>query len=215
MKFYYKINGGFTNTGLKNRGFTLAEIVVVVGIVGLIAVGLGQFQVDIFKNNKYAQDSLSSAQDARNILRVMIKELRVASPGSDGSFAIITAATNTMAFYSDVDGDGLKDKVRYYVSSNVLKKGLIKPTGNPPTYNSANEISTTLAYNVKNATSTALFEYYDGAYTGTSSPLVQPVTLTNIHLVKVNLMIDADPNRSPVVRSYTSQVNLRNLKDNL
>lgn len=197
------------------KGFTLAEIVVVTGILGLIVFSVGSFQKNILDYNKFSQDSLSSAQDARNILRVMIKELRSASLANDGSFAIIQAATNTITFYSDTDGDTLKEKIRYYVATTTLMKGSIKPTGNPLTYNSANEVFSTLAYNVKNATSTALFEYYDSLYAGTTTPLTQPVTVTNIHLVKINLMIDADPNKSPLIKTYTSQVSIRNLKDNL
>jgi prepilin-type N-terminal cleavage/methylation domain-containing protein len=201
-------------TNIKN-GFTLAEIVVVVAILGIIMVAVGGFQRNVFVNNKYSQDSLTSAQDARNVLRVMVRELRMASPGNDGSFAIQTAATNTIAFFSDTDADGLKEKIRYYIATTTLRKGSIKPSGNPLTYNIANETTSILAYNVKNATSSPLFEYYDSNYAGTSSPLTQPVTVTNAHLVKINLMIDADPNRSPVVRTYTTQVNFRNLKDNL
>jgi len=197
------------------KGFSLAEIIVVIGILGIIMIAISNFQKDVFVYNKYAQESLSAAQDARNVLKVMVKEIRTASPGSDGSYAITTAATNTIAFFADTDADGLKEKIRYYIATTTLMKGNIKPTGNPLTYNSANEIFTTLAYNVKNATTTPLFEYYDNAYAGTSSPLTQPLVISNVRLVKINLMIDSDPNRSPVVRTYTSQVSIRNLKDNL
>lgn len=190
-------------------------MIVVIAIFGIIAVAITSFQRDVIMNNKYSSDSLTSAQDARNIVRVMIKDLKTASPANDGSFAIVQAATNTLTFYSDTDGDGLKEKIRYFIATTTLKKGSIKPSGTPYTYNPANEIMSYLAYNVKNSTSSPLFEYYDGSYTGTSTPLTQPVTVTNIHLVKINLMIDADPNRSPAIRTYTSQVNLRNLKDNL
>ncbi len=200
---------------MNQKGYTLAEIVVVVGIFGLIVIALSNFQRGVIMNNRYAQDSLSSAQDARNILRVMVRELRTASPANDGSYAIATAATNTIAFFADTDGDGLKEKVRYFIATTTLKKGSIKPSGSPLTYNSANETFSFLAYNVKNATSSPLFEYYDSNYAGTSSPLVQPVTVTSVHLVKINLMIDSDPLRAPLIRTYTSQVNLRNLKDNL
>ncbi len=200
---------------MMKKGFTLAEIVVVVGILGFIMVAIGSFQRNVFVYNKYSQDSISSAQDARNILRVMVKDLRTTSPSNNGAYAIAQAATNTITFFSDTDGDGLKEQIRYYIATTTLKKGSIKPTGSPATYNSANEIFFTLAYNIKNATSTALFEYYDNTYAGTSSPMTQPVTATNIRLIKINLIIDADPYKSPVPRLYTSQVNLRNLKDNL
>jgi prepilin-type N-terminal cleavage/methylation domain-containing protein len=198
-----------------NRGFSLVEIVVVVGIFGIITVAISTFQVGIFKNNKIAQDSLSSAQDARSILGMMVRELRSASPGNDGSFTIAQAATNTIVFYSDTDGDGLKEKIRYFLATTTLKKGSIKPTGSPLSYSIANEKQSFLAYNIRNSTSTPLFEYFDTNYTGTSSPLTQPVSTTLVRLVKINLVIDLDPNRAPMIRSFTSQVNLRNLKDNL
>jgi prepilin-type N-terminal cleavage/methylation domain-containing protein len=197
------------------KGFSLAEIVVVIGILGIIMVAVSGFQRDTFVNTKFAMDSLSTTQDSRNILRMMVRELRTSSSGNDGSYPLISAATSTISFYSDVDADGLKDKVRYYIATTTLKKGLIKPTGSPLTYVAANEVFSTLAYNLKNSTSTPLFEYYDNAYAGTSSPLTQPVNISNVRLVKINLIVDVDPNKSPTVRTYTSQVNLRNLKDNL
>ncbi len=200
---------------IKNNGFSLIEIIIVIGIFSIIMIAVTSFQKNVLVYNKYSSDSLNSAQDARNIIKVMIRDLRIASPSNNGAFAIAQAATNTITFFSDTDGDGLKEQIRYYINNNILMKGTIKPTGSPPVYNSGNETLSTLAYNVKNATSTALFEYFDDNYAGTSSPMIMPVSVTDIHLIKVNLMIDADPNRSPIPRLYTSQVNLRNLKDNL
>ena len=218
-KFYInciKINKiKYEKTINNNRGFSLAEIIVVVGITGLIMIAISSFQVGVINNNKYSQDSLSSAQDARNIVRVMTKELRSASRSNNGSYAIIQAATNTIAFYSDVDGNGTIEQIRYFIATSTLKKGIIVPTGSPLVYNSSNEVMSTLAENVKNATSSSLFEYYDGNYAGTSTPLTQPVSVTQVRLVKINLIIDANPNKSPISRTYTSQVSLRNLKDNL
>lgn len=199
-----------------NRGVTLPELLVVVGITGIIVLALTSFQKDIFFNNKFATDSLTSAQDARSILRTMIAELRVTSPSSNGAYAIAQAATSSITFFSDTDGDGVKDQIRYYLTgTTTLKKGVVKPTGSPLVYNSANETFKTLAINLKNNSSSPLFEYYDSGYAGTSSPMTYPLDITRIRLVKINLLIDADPNRSPVPRTYTSQTSLRNLKDNL
>ncbi len=196
-------------------GMTLIEIIVVVGIFGIISIAISSFQRNIFVFNKFSADSLTNIQDAQTIVRTMVRELRPASTGNNGAFAISQAATNTIVFFSDTDSDGLKEQIRYFIASSTLLKGTIKPSGSPITYNPANEKIFTLAYNVKNSTSTALFEYFDSNYMGTSSPLTYPLTVTQVHLVRINLLLDSDPNRSPLVRTYTSQVNIRNLKDNL
>jgi len=197
----------FSSLNFYKKGMTIIEILVAVGILGLIMVSIGSFQTDIFNYNKFSEDSLSGIQDARSILRVMVKELRSTSPSSD--------ATNTMTFFVDTDADGLKEKIRYFIENKTLKRGSIKPSGNPLTYNNVNEKFSTLAYNIVSATSTALFEFFDDNYAGTSTPLIYPISVTDIQLVRINLLIDADPIKLPELKTYTSQVSLRNLKDNL
>lgn len=196
------------------HGFTLVETLLVVAVFILIIYAVSSLQTNILTYDKYASDVISSAQDARVILRNIVQELRSSKTGSNGSYPIAQAATSTIVFYSDIDVDGLQDQVRYYISGGNLKKGVIKPSGSPLGYDGA-ETVTTLAYNIKNGTSTALFEYFDSNYNGTSSPLSQPVVVNAVRLVRVNLLIDADPRRSPIPRLYTSDATLRNLKDNL
>ena len=58
-------------------------------------------------------------------------------------------------------------------------------------------------------------EYFDSNYTGTSTPLSQPVQATQVRLIRITVRIEKDPNKSPGPLTATSQVFLRNLKNNL
>lgn len=200
---------------ITTAGFTLVETLVALAILTIIFLVVSRFQLNILGFNKTSYDSLQSSQDARSILRVIVAELRSAQPSNNGAYPLVNAATSSITFYSDSDNDGLKEQIRYYLATTTLKKGVIVPTGSPLAYNPAQEKTSFLAYNIKNGTSTALFQYFDNTYTGTTSPLAQPVNVSNVRLVKINLTIDADPNKSPIPREYSSQVMLRNLKDNL
>src|SRR3989344_4952173 len=134
----------------KSRGMTMIEMIISIGILAIILIVVSSFQVNVFQYNKYSSDSLQSAEDARAILKTMIKELRSAKPGNNGSYPILQTATSSLTFYSDIDSDGLQEQVRYFLVSKVLKKGVIKPSGSPLSYNASNETFSTLAYSVKN-----------------------------------------------------------------
>ena len=197
------------------KGFTLVETLVAMSISIIVMIAIGTFARDIFYTNSVQSGLFSTAQDSRAIIRTMTNELRSTSPGSDGSYPIVTAGTTTLTFFSDIYGNGIKERVRYFLATTTLEKGVVVPTGSPLSYTLSNESITALAYNVRNGSSTPIFNYYDGTFTGTSSPLTQPVSVNAIRLVQVSLTLDSDPNRSPLPRTYTTDVTLRNLKDNL
>lgn len=196
------------------KGFSLAEIVVAVAIAAAIFMAVFNFGTNIFSFNSNAQKNLSAQSDGRRVLKNMVKELRSASPSSLGSYPIALASTTAMTFFVNLDGDIYKEQVRYFLQGTELKRGTIKPSGSPLTYNPANEQVITLVRDINNG-STPIFEYFDSSYAGTSTPLTQPVQTTKVRLVRITLEIEKDPNKSlgPVI--VTSQVFLRNLKDNL
>jgi prepilin-type N-terminal cleavage/methylation domain-containing protein len=197
------------------KGFTLIETLIVSAILLLVMFGITLFMRNTFYFNSVQSGSLSTIQDARSIVRTMVKELRSTSQAADGSYPILTAATNTLIFYSDINNDGIKDRIRYFLASSTLSRGSITASGTPVVYNPASEKISTLATGVRNRSSSPVFEYFDGTYNGTSSPLVQPVSVAAIRNVRITITLDADPNRSPVQRTYITDVTLRNLKDNL
>ncbi|OHA98705.1 MAG: hypothetical protein A3E02_01580 [Candidatus Zambryskibacteria bacterium RIFCSPHIGHO2_12_FULL_38_34] len=198
------------------KGFTLTEIIVVVAISSVIFIAVFNFGNSIFSFNSNAQKNLSAQTDARRVLKNMVKELRSASPSSLGSYTISLASTTGITFFSNIDSDPYKEQIRYFLSDKDLKRGIIKPSGSPLSYNSANEQISTLVTGINNGVS-PIFEYFDSSYTGTSTPLVQPVQITQVRLVRVTLKIEEDTNPTKTIGPVivTSQVFLRNLKDNL
>jgi type II secretory pathway pseudopilin PulG len=198
------------------KGFSLIETLIATAIGIMIFLVVFNFGNGIFSFNSNAQKNLSAQTDARRVLKSMVKELRSASPSSLGSYTISYASTTGITFFSNIDSDTYKEQIRYFLSGKDLKRGVIEPSGSPLTYNPANEQISTLVTDINNGVS-PIFEYFDSSYTGTSTPLVQPVQITQIRLVRITLKIEKDTNPGkslgPVI--VTSQVFLRNLKDNL
>jgi len=197
-----------------NKGVGLTEIIIVVAISAAIFTAIFQFGTSIFSFNTTSSATLSAQSDGRRVLKTIVKELRSASPSSTGTYPVLVAATSSITFFSNIDADALKEQIRYFLQNKDLKRGVIKPSGSPLTYNPANEQISTLVHDIM-STSSPIFEYFDNNYAGTTTPLVQPVTITLIRLVRITIPIEKDVNKSPLPIIVQSQVMLRNLKDNL
>lgn len=202
MKNYFK----------NKKGFTLVEVLFGVSIFVLIVGALTLFSRNIWFYGSYVSAGLSDSNNGRSALKTMVTEIRTASTADTGAYIIALATPTAFTFYSDIDSDGLKEKVRYFLNGPLLERGITKPTGAPLSYNPASETITTLIPNVTNAT---IFDYYDKNYDGTTAPLSLPITISSIRLVKITISIDKDPNRAPVTTTFSTQVSIRNLKDNL
>jgi prepilin-type N-terminal cleavage/methylation domain-containing protein len=197
----------------KKRGLTLVEVMISLAIMGLLGVAVATFSSNVFSLNSIVQNGLTAQQDARQVEKKMAAEIRESSPSSTGAYPIEVASTSEFVFYDDADNDGVKEKIRYYLSGLILKKDVVKPTGNPLVYNGGTT-TTNVINDVRNGT-TSVFSYYGKNYDGTSAPLSFPVDIPSIRLVRVTMSIDRDPYRSPVPVYITTAVTIRNLKDNL
>ncbi|TSC70145.1 MAG: Uncharacterized protein CEO12_541 [Parcubacteria group bacterium Gr01-1014_46] len=197
------------------KGVTLVELIVSVAILSAIMLVVSTFQKDVFSLNTNLQSSLNAQLEARHLIKTIVSELRKTTQSAIGSYPIELASSTGITFYSDVGNNGSIDKVRYYLSGKTIKKGVITPTGNPPVYNAGSEVTTTLLNYVTASSTLPIFQYYLSSYAGTSTPLSIPPNISTIRLIKITVIIDTDPNRSPTPIIATSQVSLRNLKDNL
>ena len=173
----------------------------------------------LFSRNLFYYDSvfsggLTSYDEARKVLQPIASEIRSASPSSLGAYPIEEANNTEFIFFTDTDNNGTKERIRYFLSGTTLERGVIVASGSPLQYLSANEVVTEIVHNVNNG-ATPIFSYYDSSYNGSSAALTQPLSIFAVRLVKITLVIDADPNRPPAPVTASTQVSIRNLKDNL
>jgi prepilin-type N-terminal cleavage/methylation domain-containing protein len=217
MKNIFKNNKSLPRSELRSttRGFTLVELLVSIGILSLLIVTATTFQKDIFSLNFSLQSSLNAQLDARHVVKIIVTELRKTSPSELGAYPIALASSTGITFYSDVDNNGQTDQVRYFLSGKTIKKGVTAPSGNPLSYNMANEKLSTIINDYVASSTLPLFQYHTATYAGTGAPLSVPIDIPSVRLVTVNVIIDRDPGKSPVPLIVMSSVSLRNLKDNL
>lgn len=196
------------------RGMSLVELMITLSVLLIVIVAIGAFESNIFTYKNEVAGSFETAQKSQTLLKTMLAELREASPGANGAFPLVRTASSTISFFSDIDNDGKPEQITYSLIGTIMYKAVIKPTGSPLGYNPASQSTTTLNTAIVNGT-LATFEYFDTNYNGTSSPLTQPVSPTQVRLVRINQKIDIDPLHAPMPIVYSVQVSFRNLKNNL
>jgi len=196
----------------KNNGFTLIEMVLSVSIFIIILLGATFLSKNIWTYNSIISTNFSNVTAGKNAIKKMEAEIRTASAANNGSYAVNQANATSFTFFSDLNGDGLKEKVRYFLNGTSLQRGIVIPSGSPLGYTNSETI-TTLLTNITNTTT--IFNYYDTSYDGTTASLTIPVDVSVIRLVKITLTVDNNTNLPPPAVTFTTQVSLRNLKDNL
>ena len=215
------INKGFTphlkseviNIAGSNRilsaGFTLVEIIIAMAIFTGIVFVVSSFGLDIYDFGIFLGENLTAQQELQLTLRSMISEMRAMTQSVSGAYPIELASQNSIVFYSDTDGDGFTERLHYFLDGNILKRGIIKPIGNPLSYSGAEDIREAV-HNIYSPAGN-LFGYYDSNYDGTQPELGFPVNIPLIRLVKVKLTVDPNPIDPSSRVNFSTEVNIRNL----
>ncbi|MDP3880690.1 MAG: prepilin-type N-terminal cleavage/methylation domain-containing protein [bacterium] len=198
----------------QQRGFTLVEILVAMSITVVVAILITQFIGSITEFNQRFNRTLVGQEQASQTLQIMIPEIRSAAQSNVGNYPIEEAATSSFTFYSDIDKDGLYERVRYYLDSDgeTFSKSIIKPSGEPLTYSSSSEITRPMMTGIQMGTS-SIFTYYDMHSTGTQSvALPAPVDVLEVKTVNIRLIFDEGSTERPVIKSVENQATVRNLR---
>lgn len=200
----------------RHKGFTLVEAIIYISGFALIIFGLVALVSNIFVSSNAQTNLLSDIDQARKTSFQIVSELRNAGTGNNGAYPLDTSGDQQLIFYSNIDSDVALEKVRYFLQSGTLKKGVTEYSGG--TYNPSSEQVVNVQRNIANGSTNPIFYYYDSSYIGSSTQtsLIQPVSVTQVKMVKVQLTIF---NKAGVKNTNTYQVNasgvVRNLKTNL
>ena len=132
-------------------GFSLVEMLIAIGVLMIVSLGVGWMFISSLRASRTIGDQLDAQHDSRRAIESIVNEVRRAEYSSIGAYPIATAATNTLTVYSNVDADGYRERLRYFLDGTVLKKGVTKPSGSPLQYVSSSEAVSELAQDVVNA----------------------------------------------------------------
>jgi prepilin-type N-terminal cleavage/methylation domain-containing protein len=198
------------------KGFTLLELLISISILVIITLAWNNFSIQSYRSARFGQEQLEAIRQAQKGIDTMAKELRELSVAENGSYPLELAGDQEIIFYSDIDQDVYAEKVRYFIENNELKKGVIEATGNPLTYDSNNEIVQTISSHVRN-NELPIFIYYNGdyPYDTINNPLPSPARLVETKLIQVFLRININPLHAPTDFDLQTDIQLRNLKNNL
>ncbi len=198
-------------------GFTLIEIMVGIGIGAIIFFMIGVLGNQFSTVSNFVNQKLQNEQSAESAIQTMVREIRSAGPSGVGGYAVESAARSSLVFFSDIDSDGLMERIRYFLATSTaatstINKGVTKPTGNPLAYTTSTEVISPVLIN--SVSTSTIFTYFDANYTGTENSLPSPIDPSKIRIVKIEVLVDVNPSSTPGADYFTNTVDIRSLRSN-
>jgi len=193
-------------------GLTLIEILVAMGVAIMIMFFIGYFIKNVINFETLFGSGVEIQQELLQTQQTIIPEIRSMKISATGGYPIAEAASSSFTFFSDIDGDSVVEQIRYFTSSTILKKSVIKPSGNPLVYNPTNQIITDMIHNLSMGTS-SVFSYYDANYSGSEPAMSYPINISLIREIGVQIIAkDENTNSS---QQFSIKISPRNLRTNL
>ncbi len=191
------------------RGMTIIEIVISVGIIAIISSALAVFVVDNYRFQSMTITEGQSYGEAQRAVDRMKKEIRHITIGENGAYPITNAESQALTIYSDYDYDGDIERIRYFVDGTSLYRGITEPQAAAEVYPDGQETTDLITENIANGAE-AIFLYYDENYTGQEAPMNPPVK-PSIKAIGIHLIVDNTPWNDTGRYVTDTLINLRNL----
>lgn len=148
------------------QGFTLVELLVVCLTAGILGGAMLGIYESLIRSSADTEHRIVNQDDARTAINEIARYMRMAESSASNltstSDAIALAQPQELIFYADIDGNGLPEKVRYYLSGKTLRMAALAPNTatSPPTYPTTYSTDGIVIMDgIQNGT-TAMFTYY-------------------------------------------------------
>ncbi len=198
------------------RGMTLVEMLMAIFILLIGLEGVSILFVNSWKMNKFVLETGNASFIASRTVNLIVSDVRRARQADNGDYPIESGGQNDLQIYIDIDGDGITERVHYYLSSGSIYRGVTKPNVvMPVTYPNGDQTTTVLAQYISNTPSDPVFFYYNKNYPSdtTNNPLATPVAVQDVRLIQVHLIVNIDPINAPNNINVESFAELRNLNN--
>lgn len=194
---------------LIKNGFTLIEVIVSISIFIVLMLAINFLFVSLYRQQGTNIGMIQRINKANTTIDTMGREIREANRAESGYFTLATAGSSTLIFFSDIDEDGLTEKVSYFLDGTDLKKNVVEP-GTDSKYADAGTTSVA-CMDVQNG-SNPIFTYYDQNYIISGEPLTAPIDVLKVRLVGVSLDINSPSKKSSYPLHIETKVQFRNLR---
>lgn len=195
---------GFT-LNRKGSGFTIIEMIVVISLISIITLLVVSMLVTSLKTYRTKKQVVDAQEKVAAVMREFEQTTRAADE-------LISVGQNELSFYRFYDLTSVSPtKVRYFIDGNQFKVGLTQPEGIPPsiTYPSSGEKIDLIIPDVIN--SAEIFNYYNG----NGDILTGTIDSTNVKMIRLTISLDKNGDLPPGPTTETTEVMLRNMKNNL
>lgn len=115
IRLLKKIKNVFNNE--KGEGFTLIETLMAIIILTLITGVVFGLIAFLYRTQSFASNQAMAIEEARIGIKTMVREIREARMGDDGSYLIERADDKEFIFFSNIDKDGETERVRYFIGA--------------------------------------------------------------------------------------------------
>lgn len=196
---------------MSKKGFTLMEIVVVIGITGIVMAMISTLLTDSFRMQRVAVEKASVGEECQRALSEIEKDMISMIEGENGAFPLALAENNQIIFYSDTDLDGVIEKIRISKNSKIITKEVFEPINEIYPENATSTIN--ISSHFSQDAGDDIFAYFGSDFSGTENPMIDPISESDVRVAKISMICALEENIAPNSKIvFSTLVKLRNLK---